>query len=70
MTDSSDTNRENIIASRHSLLVGDSDAETLHNIGCVLQILSDAATSELSSPEARRGWWLLLQEISQIALEA
>ncbi|MEQ8992754.1 MAG: hypothetical protein RLO46_13120 [Pseudomonadales bacterium] len=53
---------------RDTFLVGDTDAETLHNIGCVLQVLSDAALSELSSPEAQRGWWLLLQEVSRIAL--
>lgn len=50
------------------MLIGDDDAETLNNIGCVLQVLSDAALSELSSPVTRRGWWLLLQEISQVAL--
>lgn len=53
-----------------SMLIGDNDAETLHNIGCILQVLADAALTELSSPDARHGWWLLLQEISLTALAA
>lgn len=55
---------------RDTFLAGETDAETLHNIGCVLQVLADAALSELASPETQRGWWLLLQEISRIALAA
>jgi DNA invertase Pin-like site-specific DNA recombinase len=55
---------------RISMLAGEDPRETLQNVGCVLQVLSDAALCETSSPEAQRGWWLLLQEISQVALDA
>lgn len=66
MTQMPEIEPESSPCGRDSLLIGDTDAETLHNIGCVLQVLADATGSELSSPEVRGGWWLLLQEISQV----
>jgi|GEM_PF-2791386 hypothetical protein len=56
--------------SRRCILTGETPEETLHNIGCVLQVLSDAAIAEGESPELTRGWWLMLQTLSDTALHS
>lgn len=53
-----------------TVLTGDTPQETLYNLGCVLQVLSDAAIAEGESPELNRGWWLLLQTLSEVALKS
>ena len=45
------------------LLLGDTAVEeTLFNIGCALQVLSDATVHQGHFDELTRGWWLLLQK--------
>ena len=50
------------------LLTGDTAEETLYNLGCALQVLSDATTQQGHSDELTRGWWLLLQTLADAAL--
>ena len=50
------------------VLVGDNAEETLYNLGCALQVLSDATTQQGHSEELTRGWWLLLQTLADVAL--
>ena len=50
------------------VLVGDNAEETLYNLGCALQVLSDATTQQGHSEELTRGWWLLLQTLADAAL--
>ena len=51
-----------------SVLVGDTPKETLYNLGCALQVLSDASVQQGHSEELDRGWWLLLQTLADVAL--
>ena len=64
-----DSNPPNVSANT-TVLTGDTPQETLYNLGCVLQVLSDAAIAEGESPELNRGWWLLLQALSEAALNS
>ncbi len=64
-----DSHSPNVPASK-TVLAGETPQETLYNIGCVLQVLSDAAITEGESPELNRGWWLLLQALSAAALNS
>ena len=64
-----DSNSPNVPTS-NSVLAGETPQETLYNLGCVLQVLSDAAIAEGDSPELNRGWWLLLQALSEAALNS
>ena len=64
-----DSHSPNVSASK-TVLTGDTPQETLYNLGCVLQVLSDAAIAEGESPELNRGWWLLLQALSEVALSS
>ena len=50
-------------------LTGDTPQETLHNIGCVLQVLSDACVETGQSDALTRGWWLILQTLAETAHE-
>ncbi len=50
------------------VLIGDTPRDTLYNLGCALQVLSDAATQQGHSEELTRGWWLLLQTLADAAL--
>ncbi len=54
--------------SADSPLLGDTAEETLYNVGCALQVLSDATTQQGHSDELTRGWWLLLQTLADAAL--
>ena len=49
------------------ILVGETPKETLHNLGCALQVLADASLQEGQSDELTRGWWLLLQTLTEVA---
>ena len=51
------------------MLVGETPEETLHNIGCVLQVLSDACVDQGQSDALTRGWWLILQMLAEAALK-
>ncbi len=62
-----DSNSTDVSTSK-TVLAGETPQETLYNLGCVLQVLSDAAIAEGDSPELNRGWWLLLQALSEAAL--
>lgn len=44
----SEPNRSTSSQAQRSVLIGDTTEETLYNIGCVLQVLSDAATAQLT----------------------
>ncbi len=65
-----DSNSTDVSASKTVVLAGETPQETLYNLGCVLQVLSDAAIAEGESPELNRGWWLLLQALSEVALNS
>ena len=54
--------------SAHSPMLGETAEETLYNVGCALQVLSDATTQQGHSDELTRGWWLLLQTLADAAL--
>ena len=64
-----DSHSPNVPASQ-TVLAGETPQETLYNLGCVLQVLSNAAIAEGESPELNRGWWLLLQALSEVALNS
>ncbi len=50
------------------VLIGDTPSDTLYNLACALQVLSDATTQQGQSEELTRGWWLLLQTLAEAAL--
>lgn len=50
--------------------LGDTAAETLHNIDAVLQVLADASQYPGDSDASSYGTWLILQSLAATAREA